>query len=125
MRPSPTWFVQLRNSELRIARTFKECRGIGTAEIEELFDITTTSLLARSFESEDHLYNALRRGIKLRALTVNGDRATHSRILKRATPEMQANHEQDAWREDPERAFAAHQNGILATEFLVQLTKSQ
>jgi DNA-binding NarL/FixJ family response regulator len=110
---------------LQIARTFKECRGIGIAEIEDLFDITTTRLLSRSFESEDHLRNALRRGIELRALNLYRERVTHSRILKQAASSIQANREEDAWREDPERAFAARQDGVLVAEFLAQLTKSQ
>ena len=125
MRPSPTLFAQLRRSELRIAHTFKECTGIGRVDIEELFDATTSALLARLFESEDHLCYALRLGIRRRALNLHRDRATHSRILEQAAPAMRASREEQAWREDPERACIARENALLAAEFLAQLTKRQ
>ncbi len=118
-------FAQLRSSELRIAYTFKECAGIGRVDIEELFDATTSALLARLFESEDHLRYALRLGIRRRALNLHRDRTTHSRILEQAAPAMRASREEQAWREDPERACIAREKALLAAEFLAQLTKRQ
>jgi DNA-directed RNA polymerase specialized sigma24 family protein len=125
LRPSPTLFAQLRSSELRIAHTFKECSSIGGVDIEELFDATTSALLARRFESEDHLRYALRLGIKRRALNLYRDRAIHSRILEQAAPAMRASREEQAWREAPERACIAREDEFLAAEFLAQLTKRQ
>ncbi len=118
-------FAKLRSSELRIARTFKECAGHGVAEIEELFDDTATALLLRDLKSEDHLRNALRLGIKLRALKLHRDRARHSRILEQALSAMRSDREMEAWREDPERALVAYEDKALAAEFFVQLTKPQ
>ncbi len=98
---------------------------MGRVDVEELFDVTTSALLAGLFESEDHLRYALRLGIRLRALRLHRDRATHSRILEQAAPAMLASREEQAWRENPERACIARENALLAAEFLAQLTKSQ
>ena len=64
MQPSPDLFAELRRSELRTARTFKECTGISMDEIEELCDATMTALLTKTFESEEYLRNTLHQRIK-------------------------------------------------------------
>src|SRR5450759_1757780 len=50
--------------ELRIARAFAECRGLSTEQLEDLYQETVLALLPRRYESEEHLRNALRAGLK-------------------------------------------------------------
>ena len=50
--------------ELRIARGFAECRGLTTEQLEDLYQETALALYRRAYDSEEHLRNALRDGIK-------------------------------------------------------------
>ena len=72
--------------ELRIARGFAECRGLTTEQLEDLYQETALALYRRAYDSEEHLRNALRDGIKKRALRLHRDERRHGRIIARGTP---------------------------------------
>src|ERR1700704_627792 len=48
--------------ELRIARSFAECKGLTAQELEDIYQDTVEVLLQRRYASELHLRNALRAG---------------------------------------------------------------
>ena len=49
-------------------RSFPECRGLSTEQLEDIYQETALALLRRPYDSEEHLRNALRTGLKHRAL---------------------------------------------------------
>src|SRR5450759_1469227 len=55
-------------AEVRFARRFAYCRVLNAAQLEDLYQETVLALLHRSYNSEQHLRNALRFGLKNRAL---------------------------------------------------------
>jgi RNA polymerase sigma factor (sigma-70 family) len=113
-----------RSSELAYARTFDQCGGASFTEIEDLYDATATRLLeqATTFECEEHLRGALRRGIRLRALRMHRDRRVRKRVLDQAASGMIAERELRAWRDEPERALLAREDDLIVGEFLAELT---
>jgi DNA-directed RNA polymerase specialized sigma24 family protein len=121
----PVLLALWRTRELALAHTFRECNGAGSAEIEDILDSTITALLVRSYTSEEHLFRALREGVKMRALRTHRDRSERERILTHTAPVIHA-HEQDrAWRDDPERALIAREDDLIISEFLADLTKQE
>jgi RNA polymerase sigma factor (sigma-70 family) len=60
---------------------FRECQGLTPEQVEDLYQDTVLVLLERAFQSEEHLRNALRFGIRRRALHVHRDRRRRGEIL--------------------------------------------
>jgi DNA-directed RNA polymerase specialized sigma24 family protein len=118
----PVLLVRWRTSELRLAHTFRECAGAGTAEIEELYDSTALALLSRPYESEEHLRAAIHIGIKMRALRLHRDRTAHRQTLAHAAPVIHATERARAFAQEPEGALIAQEDGIIIGEFLSELT---
>ncbi|HLB21355.1 MAG TPA: hypothetical protein VK605_04560, partial [Solirubrobacteraceae bacterium] len=54
--------------EIRLARGYAECRGLSTEQLEDIYQETSVALLSRPYQTEEHLRNALRTGLKHRAL---------------------------------------------------------
>lgn len=121
----PVVLARWRGRELALAHTFRECGGAGSAEIEDILDATITALLGRSYASEEHLFRALRRGVKMRALRLHRDRAGRERILIHAAPIVHAREHERAWINDPERALIAREDDLIVSEFLAELTGSE
>ncbi len=118
----PVLLMRWRTRELRLAHTFRECAGAGTAEIEELYDSTALALLSRPYESEEHLRAALHIGIKMRALRLHRDRTAHRQTLTHAAPVIHAAKRARAFAQEPEGALIAQEDGIIIGEFLSELT---
>lgn len=116
--------VRWRARELRLARRFRECGGASPAEIEDIYDAIAGNLVLedRSFDSPEHLRSALRVGIRLRALRLHRDRATRTRIVQNATPNMLGEQSERSWRTDPQRALLAHEDDLIIGEFLAELS---
>jgi RNA polymerase sigma factor (sigma-70 family) len=111
--------------ELRIARGFAECRGLSTEQLEDVYQETALALYSRPYDSEEHLRNALRDGIKKRALRLHRDERRRGQILSRSVPSLllmaQASEEQRA----PESAALAKEDRLIALEFKTELTEDE
>lgn len=108
--------------ELRMARVYSECRGLGREQLEDIYQETSVALLTRPYQSEEHLLNALRQGIKHRALNVHRDERRRQRILTDNAPGMHAVAEAGADIDAPELAAIARQDRLIVSEFLTELT---
>ena len=93
-----------RRSELRIARGFAECRGLNEAQLEDIYQDTALALYRRPYAGEEHLRNALRDGIKQRALREHRDAHRHAKILARNAPGLQLMAEAQEGQSAPEPA---------------------
>ena len=114
-----------RSRELRIARGFAECRGLSTEQLEDLYQETALALYKRAYDSEEHLRNALRDGIKKRALRLHRDERRHGRILARRTPGFRVMAEAREREGAPELAALAREDRLIASEFLTELTEQE
>jgi RNA polymerase sigma factor (sigma-70 family) len=111
--------------ELRIARGFTECRGLTTEQLEDLYQETALALYRRAYDSEEHLRNALRDGIKKRALRLHRDERRHGRIIARGTPGFRVMAEAREREGAPELAALAREDRLIASEFTTELTEQE
>jgi RNA polymerase sigma factor (sigma-70 family) len=122
---SPDWIGELlgewQRTELRIARGLAECRGLGTEQLEDLYQETALALLSRPYGSEEHLRNALRHGIKHRTLNLHRDTRRRSQILAQSAPSMQRIAESRESHAGPEEAALVDQDRLIVKEFLTEL----
>jgi RNA polymerase sigma factor (sigma-70 family) len=110
-----------QRTELRIARGFAECRGLSTEQLEDIYQETALALLSRPYGSEEHLRNALRHGIKHRALNMHRDTRRRAQILAQSAPTMQRIAESRESQAGPEEAALAEQDRLIVREFLTEL----
>ena len=111
--------------ELRIARGFAECRGLTTEQLEDIYQETALALYRRAYDSEEHLRNALRDGIKKRALRLHRDERRHGRIIARGTPGFRVMAEAREREGAPELAALAREDRLIASEFTTELTEQE
>jgi len=109
--------------ELRLARSFAECRGLGHEQLEDLYQETALVLLHRTYHSEEHLRHALRWGIKHRALHLHRDDRRRGEILVQRTPELQLAAEGRDAQRSPEVAALLGADRLIVTEFLTELSE--
>ena len=91
--------------ELRLARSFAECKDLGRAELEDIYQETVIVLLARPHHDEQHLRNALRWGIKRRALQSHRNERRRGEILDQRGGELEAAAERREQERTPELAL--------------------
>jgi DNA-directed RNA polymerase specialized sigma24 family protein len=112
-----------RVDELQVARRFRENNGLSDADLEDLYQEVSIELIARPYFSEDHLRNALRAGMRLRALRRYRDRAAREQILAREAPGLLfyagARERADA----PDQIVLAAQDRLIAAEFMSELSE--
>jgi RNA polymerase sigma factor (sigma-70 family) len=108
--------------ELRIARGFAECRGLSTEQLEDIYQETTEALYRRPYDSEEHLRNALRDGIKKRALRLHRDERRRSRILAHNAPGLRLMAEAREGQSAPEPSVLADEDRLIAREFFTELS---
>jgi RNA polymerase sigma factor (sigma-70 family) len=108
--------------ELRIARGFVECQGLSRQQLEDLYQETVLALLNRPYENEKHLCDALRTGIKRRALNLYRDEGRRAAILAENAPGIHALELARSADERPEQVALARQDRLVITEFLAELT---
>jgi len=108
-------------AEVRLASSFAECRGLASEQLEDLYQDTTLALLGRTYTSEEHLRNALRHGIKQRALNLHRNQRRRTQILTHSAPSMQRIEEGRQSQKGPEAAALSEQDRLIATEFLTEL----
>lgn len=109
--------------ELRLARSFAECRGLAHEQLEDLYQETTIVLLGRPFHSEEHLRHALRWGIKHRALHLHRDERRRGEILAQRTPEMRLAAQSRGHEQTPEQAALLDGDRLIVSEFLAELSE--
>ena len=108
-------------AEVRVARGFPECRGLAAEQLEDLYQDTTLALLSRPYTSEEHLRNALRHGIKHRALNLHRNQRRRTQILTHNAPSMQRIEEGRHSHTGPEETALSEQDRLIAAEFLSEL----
>jgi RNA polymerase sigma factor (sigma-70 family) len=111
-----------QSAELRLARSFGECRDLGREQLEDLYQETTVILLSRPFHNEEHLRNALRWGIKHRALHMHRDERRRAEILDQRTPELSSQAKAREQARSPELAALADEDRLVVAEFLTELS---
>jgi RNA polymerase sigma factor (sigma-70 family) len=110
-----------QEQEIRAARSFSECRGLSKEQLEDIYQETTVALLKRSYQNEEHLRNALRTGLKHRALNLHRDERRRGQILAYSAPGMYSAAEALAAQDMPELAAVINQDRLIVSEFLTEL----
>jgi RNA polymerase sigma factor (sigma-70 family) len=113
---------QRQRRELRIARGFLECRDLSRTQLEDLFQETVLALLHRPYQDEKHLCDALRKGVKQRALNLYRDERRRTMILAEGAPAMHALAMARGAEAGPEQLALARQDRLVITEFLAELS---
>jgi RNA polymerase sigma factor (sigma-70 family) len=110
--------------ELRLASRFPECRGLSTAQLEDVYQETTEALLGRRFHREEHLRNALYEGIKHRARNLYRDERRREEILQENGGSLHV--PLDAPDQlTPERVALIHEDRWIVSEFLAELSADE
>jgi RNA polymerase sigma factor (sigma-70 family) len=112
-----------QRGELRLARSFAECKGLAHEQLEDIYQDTALALLERSFHSEEHLRNALRWGLKRRALHLHRDDRRRGEILAQRTPELRIAAEGREQQHAPELAAILVQDRLIVAEFMSELSE--
>jgi RNA polymerase sigma factor (sigma-70 family) len=113
-----------QSQELRLAGRFPECRGLSTAQLEDIYQETTEVLLGRRFHREEHLRNALYEGIKHRARHLYRDERRREEILQENGGSLHVPLDaQDQL--TPERAALIHEDRWIVSEFLAELSEDE
>jgi len=111
-----------QRAELRLARSFPQCRELAHEQLEDIYQETTLALLGLPFHNEEHLRNALRWGIKHRALHLHRDQRRRGEILLHRAPELELAAEAREEKRAPELAALLSQDRLIVAEFLTELT---
>ncbi len=111
--------------ELRIARGFAECRGLSTEQLEDIYQETALALYSRRYDSEEHIRNALRDGIKKRALRLHRDERRRGQIRARSAPTLRFMAEAREEQVAPEPAVLAKADRLIALEFKTELSQEE
>jgi RNA polymerase sigma factor (sigma-70 family) len=111
----------IQQEEVRRTLQFRECRGVTREQVEDLYQDTVLVLLEREFQSEEHLRNALRLGIRRRALHVHRDRRRRREILSEnaaALMRVAENAHRQTW---PEEAALQSADLSIVSDFASEL----
>jgi RNA polymerase sigma factor (sigma-70 family) len=108
-----------QTTELRAAKNFAECRGLPEAQLEDVYQDTAIALLSRAYASEQHLRNALRHGVRHRALNAHRNARRRGEILTEHAPSLYRTAR--ASEVAPGDAALARQDRLIVREFLSEL----
>lgn len=113
--------------EVEVDRAYRSwvCRGLAYEHVEDFYQDTVLALWNREFEGEEHLRNALRYGIKCRALSAHRDRRRHTRIWERILCEMRPFVQADQGEQAPEPLVLAKENRWIVAEFMAELSEDE
>jgi len=111
--------------ELRVARGFAECRGLSPEQLEDIYQETALALYSRPYQSEEHLRNALRTGVKHRALRLHRDERRRGQILAHSAPGLHLMAQAREGQSAPEPAVLAKEDRLIALEFKTELTEDE
>jgi hypothetical protein len=104
-------------AEVAGAWRYPQCRGLSIAQLEDLYQETVLALLNLPFASEAHLRNALRVGLRNRALHVHRDERRRGEILAAHAPQAHREAVRRSERQWPEQAALAREDGLVVLEF--------
>ena len=116
---------QWQAQEVRLARSFRECRGLSTEQIEDIYQETVINLLPRPYQNAEHRQNALREGLKYRALNMHRDQRRRGEILAAHAPGLYATAQAREQQNDPERAAFDQHDELVKAEFRTELTQDE
>jgi DNA-directed RNA polymerase specialized sigma24 family protein len=116
---------RVRDEELRLARGFRECRGLSTEQLEDLYQQTALALVGRTHRNDAHLRNALRKGLKNRSLNLARDESRRRAILVDAASDLDAVARARTAEETPEALALARHDRLVVKEFLAELTRAE
>ena len=116
------WLGAWQQVELRVARGFRECRGLTREQLEDIYQDTAITLLTRSYDDENHLRNALHAGIRQRALKHHRDQRRRHQILHSHAPNLHNQATAHAAEQAPDVIVLAAQDRLIVNEFLADLT---
>jgi DNA-directed RNA polymerase specialized sigma24 family protein len=102
-----------------------ECRGLSKEQLEDIYQETTLALYSRPYDSEEHLRNALRDGMKKRALRLHRDEHRHGQIRARSAPGLRLMAETREEQTAPEPAVLAKEDRLIALEFKTELDEDE
>lgn len=111
---------QWQRSELRIARGFGECKGLSSQELEDIYQDTVEVLLGRTYTDELHLRNALRGGLKHRALHFHRDEGRRQEIRSENNATLGIS--EQTGQDSTEREALIREDRLLVAEFLTELS---
>jgi DNA-directed RNA polymerase specialized sigma24 family protein len=111
-----------KDPELLLARSFVECQGLTRQQLEDLYQTTVLALLERRYENEKHVCDALRIGIKHRALNLHQGERRRAEILAENAPGIHALETARSTEESAEQIVLAREDRFLITEFMAELT---
>jgi DNA-directed RNA polymerase specialized sigma24 family protein len=109
-------------SEVNRACGTRACRDLDREDVKDIYQDTTEAYLRLEFNDEEHLRNALRAGIKFRALEAHQRRRRRGAIWRRITPAANALAETTQSESAPEVSVLASEDRHLAIEFLAELS---
>jgi RNA polymerase sigma factor (sigma-70 family) len=128
-KPSVEWIGEVLGEwqarELRIARSFGECRGLNTQQLEDIYQETALVLLRGRYLTEEHLRNALRDGLKKRALNVHRNDRRRGEILAYNAPGLHRTAQAREISNAPEVAALKKQDRAIVSEFLTELSTEE
>ncbi len=110
-------------AEVAAAWRYPQCRGLSRAQLEDLYQETVLALLNRPFANEEHLRNALRVGLRNRALHVHRDERRRGEILSAHAREAHRAALRRSETEQPEHAALAREDGLVVLEFACGLSE--
>jgi RNA polymerase sigma factor (sigma-70 family) len=111
--------------ELRVACGFTECRGLNTAQLEDIYQETVLPLLRGHYRDQEHLCNALRDGLKKRALNMHRDERRRREILSENAPGLYRTEQAREEQNTPELAVLIRQYRSLILKFFTTLTPDE
>lgn len=113
---------QARDTELRRARGFRECRGLDATTLEDLFQDATLALMKSSPTDEAHVLNRLRIELKHRSLNLRRDEGRRHQILTEQAPAILRIEEGRRDADAPDQKLLASHDRLLVKEFMAELT---
>lgn len=113
-----------QRQELWKLRQAPECHRLSHDELADLYQDTVVELLDGHFREPGHLRNALRVGVRFRALKLYRDNQRHAATLaKAARLELRASSRQSE--DSPEQAVVVQEDRLIVREFLAELTADE
>jgi DNA-directed RNA polymerase specialized sigma24 family protein len=109
-----------QRAELRVARGFGECKGLTAQELEDIYQDTVEVLLGRRYATEKHLRDALRAGLKHRALHFHRDEGRRVEIRRESTATFDV--VERTGQDSTARAALIREDRLVVAEFLTELS---
>jgi RNA polymerase sigma factor (sigma-70 family) len=107
--------------EVELALSFRECSGLSTEQVEDLYQETALALLRRPFNDEAHMQRALHQGLRTRALNLHRDERRREEIITEHAHALQA---ESRAQDEPEQSLLEKQDQLLIEELVAELDET-